>query len=135
MAPQNTQRLYHIVDLNYISLYIKDFQQAIAFYTQVFGEPESVDERKTTYGWKLGATWLTIFDASKAGLQDGNPSNTEFAVQVAASVEVDQLYQALIAAGAKPCMSPKDTAMYQPMRFCCVDDTFGVRIDVYYPLG
>jgi hypothetical protein len=26
---------------------------------------------------------------------------------------------------------PEDTEMYEPMRFCCVDDPFGVRIDVY----
>lgn len=126
---------FHIVDLNYISLYIKDFHQAIAFYTEVFGEPDSVDEKETTYGWKMGATWLTIFDGNKAGLRDDNPSNTEFAIQVSTLAEVDALYQALLNAGAKPCMPPEDTAMYQPMRFCCVDDPFGVRIDVYCPLG
>lgn len=126
---------YDIADLNFISLYTRDFHQATAFYTRVFGEPESIYEKKTTYGWRMGATWLTIFDGDKAGLQDGNPSNTEFAVQVSALEEVDQLYQALMEAGAKSCMSPEDTAMYQPMRFCYVDDPFGVRIDVYYPLG
>ncbi len=30
-------------------------------------------------------------------------------------------------------MSPADTKMYEPMRFACVDDPFGVRIDVYFP--
>ena len=133
--PSDQQPLFHIVDLNYISLYISDFHQAIVFYTRVFGEPASIDQNKTTYGWKMGATWLTIFDGKKAGLQAGNPSNTEFAIQVSAPNEVDHLYQALLEAGAKPCMPPEDTAMYQPMRFGCVDDPFGVRIDVYYPLN
>ena len=134
MTSPGNPRPYHIIDLNYISLYIKDFQQAIAFYTQVFGKPEPIDEKERTYGWKMGATWLTVFDANIAGLQDGNPANTEFAVQVSALEEVDALYQALVDAGAKPYMPPEDSRMYQPMRFCCVDDPFGVRIDVYYPL-
>jgi len=82
--PSDQQPLFHIVDLNYISLYISDFHQAIDFYTRVFGEPASIDQNKTTYGWKMGATWLTIFDGKKAGLQAGNPSNTEFAIQVSA---------------------------------------------------
>ncbi len=30
-------------------------------------------------------------------------------------------------------MPPDDTKIYEPMRFACVDDPFGVRIDVYCP--
>jgi hypothetical protein len=40
-----------------------------------------------------------------------------------------------MAAGARPCMAPRDTSMYEPMRFGCVDDPFGVRIDVYCRVG
>ena len=29
---------------------------------------------------------------------------------------------------------PTDTKMYEPMRFACVDDPFGVRVDIYCPL-
>ena len=32
---------FQIVGLNYVSLYIKDFQAAIEFYSQVFGSPET----------------------------------------------------------------------------------------------
>ena len=127
------QRPYQIVDLNYVSLYVNDIQNAIAFYSQVFGAPESVDERRMIFGWRMGATWLTVLP-SPAGIQPAsNPCNTEFAVQVSAVDEVDRLYQALIQAGAKVCMPPQDTAMYEPMRFSCVDDPFGVRIDIYCP--
>jgi hypothetical protein len=28
----------------------------------------------------------------------------------------------------------EDTTMYEKMRFAAVDDPFGVRIDIYYPL-
>jgi uncharacterized glyoxalase superfamily protein PhnB len=65
----------------------------------------------------------------------GNPRNTEFAIQLATPDEVDRLYGALITAGATFCRAPSDTRMYEPMRYCCVDDPFGVRIDVYCPAG
>ena len=127
-------RPYRIVTLNYVSLYIKDLQPAIAFYRQVFGPPESVDEQKAIYGWRMGSTWLTLLP-SKAGVDpDSNPRNAEFAIQVAVAVDVDLLHRALIEAGAQPCMAPADTTMYEPMRFACVDDPFGVRIDIYCPL-
>ena len=32
-------------------------------------------------------------------------------------------------------MEPEDTCMYEPMRFCCVDDPVGIRIDVYCPIA
>jgi uncharacterized glyoxalase superfamily protein PhnB len=89
-----------------------------------------VDEDGAIYGWQMGSTWLTLFP-SKEGTQKGsNPQNTEFAIQVTAPEEVDALYQALIAAGAKKGWEPFDTTMYEEMRFCYVDDPFGVRIDV-----
>jgi uncharacterized glyoxalase superfamily protein PhnB len=53
---------------------------------------------------------------------------------VSAPQEVDILYQTLIEAGAKKGWDPEDTTMYEEMRFCYVDDPFGVRIDIYYPL-
>jgi uncharacterized glyoxalase superfamily protein PhnB len=131
--PQN-QRPYRIVNLNYVSLYIKDFQAALAFYSQVFGPPEDVDEQRAIYGWRMGSTWLTVLPSKAGPDQASNPRNAEFAIQVADVAEVDLLHRALIEAGAKVCMSPADTTMYEPMRFSCVDDPFGVRIDIYYPL-
>ncbi|MBE0697234.1 MAG: hypothetical protein IH586_09945, partial [Anaerolineaceae bacterium] len=78
--------------------------------------------------------WLEMA-ASQHGTGPGsNPRNTEFAVQVAAAEEVDALFLALIEAGAKQLMPPQDTTMYEAMRFACVDDPFGVRIDIICPI-
>ena len=131
----NTDRPFRILDLNYITLYIHDQRAAIEFYTGVFGAPDMADEESVTYGWRMGSTWLTLFPASGGPAPGVNPRNTEFAIQVAAPGEVDALYATLLAAGARACMPPSDTAMYEPMRFCCVDDPFGARIDVYCRLG
>lgn len=127
------QRSDGIVTLGYVSLYLKDLQPAITFYSQVFGAPDSVDETSQIYGWHMGTTWLTLLPSSASSYPESNPRNTEFAIQVTTPAEVDLLYQALLAAGAKACMAPADTKMYEPMRFACVDDPFGVRIDVYCP--
>lgn len=129
------EQRFNVVDLNYVSLYYEDFQGAIAFYEKVFGPPEIVDEGGEIYGWHMGSTWLTLFPGKEGTHQGSNPRNTEFAVQVSAPQEVDILYQALIEAGAKKGWDPKDTTMYEEMRFCYVDDPFGVRIDVYCPLA
>jgi uncharacterized glyoxalase superfamily protein PhnB len=133
--PDTGEAAYTIVDLNYVSLYYEDFQEAITFYENVFGSPENVDEGGEIYGWRMGSTWLTLFP-SKEGTQKGsNPGNTEFAIQVSAAQEVDALYQVLIEAGAKKGWDPEDTTLYEEMRFCFVDDPFGVRIDIYYLLA
>lgn len=126
-------RPYRVVDLNYVSLYVSNLSEAITFYTQVFGPPQSVDTKGETYGWRMGSTWLTLFPDSAGTHSGSNPCNAEFAVQVSAPEEVDLLHQALIDAGARNYWSPKETTMYEPMRFSCVDDPFGVRIDIYRP--
>ena len=125
---------YNIVSLNYVSLYFHDYQAAIAFYTAVFGEPDSVHE-ETIIGWRLGDTWLTFFPDSEGTHPGSNPRNTEFAIQVATPGEVDRLHAALIEAGAKNIHTPEDTEMYVPMRFSAVDDPFGVRIDIICPFN
>jgi uncharacterized glyoxalase superfamily protein PhnB len=90
---------FTVVDLNFVSLYYEDFKEAIAFYEDMFGPPENVDEEGAIYGWRMGSTWLTLFP-SKAGTKAGsNPQNTEYAIQVSAPEEVDALYEALVAAG------------------------------------
>lgn len=126
---------YGVVTLGYVSLYFKDLQPAITFYSQVFGAPASVDEQMQIYGWRLGATWLTLLASKAAPYPESNPRNSEFAIQVSAVAAVDSLYQALLTAGAKSCMAPADTRMYEAMRFACVDDPFGVRIDIYCPIA
>ncbi|MCA9900795.1 MAG: hypothetical protein H6654_01675 [Ardenticatenaceae bacterium] len=125
------EKPYQIVDLNFVSLYFLDFEKAVAFYTDIFGEPDQIYQAGPHYGWKLGATWLTLFESKVGTAVNSNPHNTEFAIQMAEPGEVDRLYHALIAAGCQPIHTPEDTEMYVPMHYCCVDDPFGVRIDVY----
>jgi uncharacterized glyoxalase superfamily protein PhnB len=129
--PSSEEHRFTIIDLNYVSLYYKDFQGAIAFYEKVFGPPDDVVEGGEIYGWRMGSTWLTLFPSKKGTRKGSNPRNTEFAIQVSAPQEVDILYQTLIEAGAKKGWDTEDTAMYEEMRFCYVDDPFGVRIDIY----
>jgi len=122
-----------ITGLFYPSFYIKEYDKAVAFYTAVFGPPQSDKER--IKGWQLGNTWLTLFPSEDAGaFPASNPRNAEFAVQVAAPEQVDKLYEALIAAGATAGWQPEDTEMYEKMRFAYVDDPVGIRIDVICPL-
>ncbi len=125
---------FRIVGLGYVSLYIHDLDRAMAFYGRVFGPPNSTPEGDEPAGWKMGSTWLTIFPSTAGASPSSNPRNTEFAIQVTSPEEVDTLHGALVEAGARVCMAPRDTTMYEPMRFGCVDDPFGVRIDVYCPL-
>ena len=122
---------FTIIDLNYVSLYVHDYAQAVEFYSRVFGPPDSVDENGNIHGWRMGATWLSLFPASAGVDRVSNPRNTEFAIQLSDVRDVDALHAALMAAGAADCMAPRDTTMYEAMRFGCVDDPFGVRIDVY----
>ena len=79
----------------------------------------------------MGSTWLTLFPSQQGNYKGRNPRNSEFAIQVSKPQEVDILHQLLIDFGDKSCWVPEDTNMYEDMRFSCVDDPFGVRIDVY----
>jgi len=67
-----------------------------------------VDEGGEIIGWRMGATWLTLFPTKEATHPGSNPRNVEFAIQVAAPDEVDALYQAFINAGAKKGWEPFD---------------------------
>ena len=129
-----TEGRFHIVGLAYISLYYRDFREAVAFYTRAFGAPLEVDDPGVIRGWHLGSTWLTLFPSKGGTKPDANPCNAEFAIQVATPEQVDVLLQVLVDAGATPGWAAEDTEMYDPMRFGYVDDPSGVRIDVYCPL-
>lgn len=123
-----------ILGLNYVSLYFSEFDKARTFYSTVFGQPDvDTGDGKIT-GWKTGSTWLTIFPARGGTKTDQNPCNCEFAIQVKTHEQVDELYAAFVAAGAKGSWKPEDTEMYEPMRFAAIDDPFGVRIDIYCPI-
>jgi catechol 2,3-dioxygenase-like lactoylglutathione lyase family enzyme len=121
-----------IIGINYVSLYVKDFEAAVEFYSRILNPPTY--EEKNTYGWKMGTTWLTLFP-SKYGTSNGsNPCNAEFAIQVDTPKAVDKLYEKFLEAGARDYCPPEDTKMYESMRFVCVDDPFGMRIDIYCPI-
>jgi uncharacterized glyoxalase superfamily protein PhnB len=115
--------------LGYISFYLKRRDEAVAFYRAIFGEPTEVVPEESRVGWRLGDTWLTFFPSSE------DPRNAEFAIEVDRPEEVDRLFAAFIAGGATSCSDPQDTRMYERMRYCCLDDPFGIRVDIYHPLG
>lgn len=123
-----------IVGLAYMSIYVSDFEAAARFYTSVFGSPDYTEPAVQLLGWRMGSTWFTLFPASAGPAPDSDPKNTEFAIQVDSEQGVDALYARLIEMGAVSCLAPRNTRMYEAMRFGCVDDPFGVRIDIYFPL-
>jgi catechol 2,3-dioxygenase-like lactoylglutathione lyase family enzyme len=125
---------YHVVGLNYVTVYFADLETAVAFYTRLFGPPDNKGDNGKRFGWKMGSTWLTMFPSEYGTLKGQNPCNAEFAIEVNKPEEVDALYNAFLEAGAKACMPPENTEMYYPMRFCCVDDPFGMRVDIYCPI-
>jgi catechol 2,3-dioxygenase-like lactoylglutathione lyase family enzyme len=124
---------FNVVGLGYVSLYVDDIRTAREFYARVFGEPE-YEEDGSLLGWRMGRTWLTVFGGPDRPSDVPGPRNAEFAIEVAAASEVDALHEALTAAGARSLRSPRDTAMYERMRFAAVDDPLGMRIDVYCPI-
>lgn len=134
MSTEARETPFRIVGLNYVSFYFEEFEEAIAFYTGVLGPPENADAEGKIYGWRMGSTWLTFFPSVVGTHRGSNPRNGEFAIQVSSPAEVDELYRTFLAAGARNCMEPEDTEMYEPMRFCCVDDPFGIRVDIYCPI-
>ena len=129
MIATNKRSGFTIIDINYVSLYLESLDEGVKFYSEILGPPIYKEGR--TYGWKTGATWLTLLPSSAGTCKGMNPRNTEYAIQVEQPEQVDVLYNKLIELGSKVCMIPKDTWMYEPMRFACVDDPFGVRIDIY----
>ncbi len=126
-------RGFRVVNLNYVSLYLEDLEGGVEFYGELFGPP--VYEEGRLRGWRMGATWLTLFPSDAGTCAGENPKNTEYAIQVERPGQVDVLYRRLLDLGSVVCREPEDTWMYEPMRFACVDDPFGVRIDIYCPIG
>ena len=126
------KKAYKISAVRFPSFYLKDFEAAVDFYTRILGPPET--DQETIKGWQIGDTWLTLFPAGAFHRKEVNPRNCEIALQVESPDQVDSLYRTLVEAGAESCWEPEDTEMYVPMRFSCVDDPFGIRIDVYCPL-
>ncbi len=108
------------------TLYFEDYGAAVAYYTEVLGDPAYV-EGEGTRGWRLGTSWLTLLAGG-----DGAPSNTEVMVRAASASEAEAIQQAFIAAGGSG-PSPSDQLMFTPVRMCPVTDPFGTEIVIYAP--
>jgi hypothetical protein len=106
--------------------------RGVEFYGELFGPPVYGEGRLR--GCRMGATWLTLFPSDAGTCAGENPRNTEYAIQVERPGQVDVLYRRFLDLGSRACRKPEDTWMYEPMRFACVDDPFGVRIDIYCPI-
>jgi len=75
-------------------------------------------------------TWLTLFPSDAGTCAGSDPRNTEYAIKVERPGRVDVLYRRLLVLGSVFCREPEDTWMYEPMRFACVDDPFGVWVEI-----
>jgi catechol 2,3-dioxygenase-like lactoylglutathione lyase family enzyme len=109
------------------TLYFSDYEAAVAYYTRVLGSPAYV-EGQGARGWRLGNTWLTLLMG-----KSGNPRNMELNIVMQTSQEADRLQAAFIEAGGvgEP---PSDQLMYEPVRFCPLQDPFGTDILIICPL-
>ena len=110
-----------------LALFYEDYQQAVAFYTEVLGPPVYV-EGEGTKSWQIGDTWLTLLRG-----KNGNPVNVEVPLITATPAEADRLQAAFIAAGGTGA-EPFNTLMGEPVRYCAVTDPLGVELLVYCPL-
>ena len=111
-----------------LTLYYQDFEDVVAFYTQVLG-PAGYQEGESTRGWKIGDGWLTLLRGKQ-----GNPRNVEITFEMASPEQAERLQQAFIQAGAKG-SAPSDQLMYAPVRICPVTDPFGVDVMIFARLS
>jgi hypothetical protein len=108
------------------TLYFSDYEEAVAYYTEVLGAPEYV-EGAGTRGWRVGDSWLTLLAGG-----DGAPRNTEIGIVVDSPAEAEALQAAFVAAGGTGA-EPSDQLMYRPIRACPVTDPFGTEILIHAP--
>jgi hypothetical protein len=94
----------------------------------VLGSPAYV-EGEATRGWRIGSGWLTLLQGKQ-----GNPRNVEIGFEVETPEEAEALQRTFLAAGAKG-PEPSDQLMYRPVRYCPVQDPFGVEILIVAALG
>jgi hypothetical protein len=124
--PQPEPR-FEYLGLHGVTLFFSDFEVAVEYYTRVLGSPAYV-EGAGTRGWRLGNTWLTLLKG-----KSGNPQNVEINIVMETPQEADRLRAAFIEAGGKG-EPPSDQLMYEPVRFCPVQDPFGTNILIICPL-
>ena len=109
-------------------LYFAEFEAAVAFYTEVLGEP-GYAEGSGTRGWAIGDAFLTLLRGG-----DGSPRNTEIGLVMETPEEADRLQAEFINAGGKG-PAPSGQVMYEPIRYCPVTDPFGTELLIYAPLS
>jgi hypothetical protein len=105
-------------------LYFRDYDDAVAYYTAVLGDPAYI-EGPGTRGWRIGPAWLTLLAGGT-----GKPENTEITLRMDEPAEAERLQAAFIDAGGTGA-EPSDQLMYDPIRACPVTDPFGTQILVY----
>ncbi len=103
------------------SIFVKQYAEALAYYTEVLGRPNYV-EGEFTHGWRMGDAWFTLFPAKAGG-----PQQMEVTIMMDSVAEAERLQAALIAAGGTG-EAPSDQLMYEPIRFCAVQDPFGTNL-------
>lgn len=121
------QPRFEFIGLLGVTLFFSDFDAAVEYYAEVLGPPAYV-EGDGTRGWQIGQTWLTLLKGKA-----GNPQNVEFNIVMETPQEADRLQAAFIEAGGTG-DSPSDELMYEPVRFCPVQDPFGTNILIISPL-
>lgn len=115
------QPRFGFIGLYGFALYIKDYQAALKYYTDVLGPPAYVED-KSTHGWQIGNAWLTLFPSN-----DNDPQNMEIHILMESAPEAERLHKAFIDAGGKG-DPPSDQLMYEPFRFCFLKDPFNTSI-------
>lgn len=109
------------------ALYFSDYEAAVAYYSEVLGPPAYI-EGAGTRGWRLGNTWLTLLKG-----KSGHPSNVELNIVMETPEEAERLQAAFLKAGGSG-EPPSDQLMYEPVRFCPVQDPFGTDVLIICPL-
>lgn len=118
---------WNLVGASGVSIYVSDYAPALAFYDKVFGQPH-YKEGADTHGWRLGRTWLTLFQS-----REGSPRNTEISLELGSKAEVDRLYQSFLSAGAQGDPA-QETLMYVPVYAAFLSDPFGLSWTLSYQL-
>jgi catechol 2,3-dioxygenase-like lactoylglutathione lyase family enzyme len=111
-----------------VSLYVKRYKEALAFYSAVLGPP-AYREGASTHGWRIGPDWLTLFPAEANG-----PANMDVTVRLASPAAVADLREAFITAGATS-DPPSDQLLYEAVRYARVVDPFGAVWILISPLA
>ncbi len=112
---------HSFADVFGIALFFEEYEEAIAYYSSVLGQPGYV-EGENTRGWKLGDIWLTLLRAA-----GGNPRNAEIQLMMADEEEASRLQEAFSEAGGD-IEEPVEVLMYEAVKIYPISDPFGTAI-------